>query len=1652
MAGTSKEDDKFMEMVSQSVKLTDGHYSIGLPHKNKEVVLPNNKVMGEQQALNLRKRFMKVCAFKEDYTAFMEDVIAKDYAEKVPEEDLERLDRPTPTPPPFFRKPEPYYSGAETREKGRTASKMQSPPSGSPFAEVISSLAGLHQEHHQALLVLREDQERRFQSLVKTQQEDRDAFRSWLGQEQGSPLPTGSPTIPLHKMGAQDEPEAFLELFERSAELSGWQQDAWAARLIPLLSGEAQMAAQQLPIENLLRYADLKKAILERVGRSPEQHRQWFRSLEFGDRTQPFSFAHQLRDACRRWLMTDASTVETIIDQVTLEQFVARLPRKTSQWVQCHRPTMLAQAIQLAEDQLVACPGAGVALPSLSPSLPSVSSLSTRPVPFPRSRGNFYPRPAPRTRFSQEAGPNGAARSPEGSYHRPGNNAHASSLPSASPRQFGGLLPAAGAAGTPGPACWRCGDPGHSVDRCHMMEVGMMIRVPDNPQAALGQDGLYQIPVSIRGGTYQALVDSGCNQTSIHQSLMQFGAMDTSRGVKVRCVHGDIVNYPLVPLTIKFRGQKHRIEVAVNEHLRHPLILGTNWPLFSILMGHLCADVSGHNQVRRGGAVAQVGEVEPGPLMTVSEERSPVDRRNLSQGDDFPLEQSQDETLKHAFEQVRTIDGQLLQPAQTLSYPYFAILKDRLYRVTQDTQSKQDTTQLVIPKSRREMLFQAAHCNPMAGHLGQAATVNRLTTRFFWPGIHENVRRWCASCPECQLVNPPATPRAPLCPLPLIQVPFERIGMDLIGPLERSARGHRFALVIVDYATRYPEAVALRNISATSVADALFRLISRVGIPKEILTDQGTAFMSRTLRELYGLLGIKTIRTSVYHPQTDGLVERFNRTLKSMIRKFVHEDAKNWDKWLEPLLFAVREVPQASTGFSPFELLYGRQPRGVLDVLREAWEDGPSASKNQIQYVLDLRTKLHTLGRLSMENLLQAQERQSRHYNRGARLRKFSPGEKVLVLLPTSSSKLLAKWQGPFEVTRRIGDLNYEVVRSDRSGAHQIYHLNLLKKWSEANTVMLATTVTRVDDLGPETNTKVQSLALAPGGDHLSSSQLTDVAKLQTEFSDVFSPLPGRTNLIEHHIETIPGAVVRSRPYRLPEHKKIVVQKELEAMLDMGVIEESKSDWASPIVLVPKTDGSVRFCVDYRKVNAVSKFDAYPMPRIDELLDRLGTARFYSTLDLTKGYWQIPLSPLSKEKTAFTTPFGLHQFVTLPFGLFGAPATFQRLMDRILRPHAAYAAAYLDDIIIYSNDWQRHMQHLRAVLSSLRRAGLTANPKKCAVGRVEVRYLGFHLGHGEVRPQIDKTAAIATAPRPKTKKEVRQFLGLAGYYRRFVPNYSDLTSPLTDLTKKGEPDTVQWTEQCQQGFTQVKAALCGGPLLHAPDFSLPFLLQTDASDRGVGAVLSQEIEGEDRPVLYISRKLSRAEMRYSTIEKECLAIRWAVLTLRYYLLGREFTLCSDHAPLQWLHRMKDTNARITRWYLALQPFKFQVIHRPGTQMAVADFLSRRGGDEATGRMGPRPESGGGGMWKGGRGLARSAAEGRVGSMTVSKQINARVKSPASCSSNWRGDAFKARQRRREEREKPGWESTHRRTERDKLSRSVREKRKIRHNQRDCVIE
>ncbi|CAM4629301.1 unnamed protein product, partial [Caretta caretta] len=253
-------------------------------------------------------------------------------------------------------------------------------------------------------------------------------------------------------------------------------------------------------------------------------------------------------------------------------------------------------------------------------------------------------------------------------------------------------------------------------------------------------------------------------------------------------------------------------------------------------------------------------------------------------------------------------------------------------------------------------------------------------------------------------------------------------------------------------------------------------------------------------------------------------------------------------------------------------------------------------------------------------------------------------------------------------------------------------------------------------------------------------------------------------------------------------------------MLALGVIQPSANPWASPVVLVPKKDGSVRFCVDYGKLNAITVSDAYPMPRSDELLGKLGGARYLTTMGLTKGYWQVPLDADARLKSAFITPLGLYEFLTLPFGLKGAPATFQCLVDQLLKGMESFAVAYIDDICVFSQTWEDHVSQVRQVLDRLQGAGLTVKAEKCKVGMAEVSYLGHRVGSGRLKPEPAKVEVIRDWPAPHTKKQVQAFIGMAGYYRRFVPHFSAIATPITELCKKGKPDKVVWTEQCQEAF------------------------------------------------------------------------------------------------------------------------------------------------------------------------------------------------------------------------------------------------------------
>ena len=288
-------------------------------------------------------------------------------------------------------------------------------------------------------------------------------------------------------------------------------------------------------------------------------------------------------------------------------------------------------------------------------------------------------------------------------------------------------------------------------------------------------------------------------------------------------------------------------------------------------------------------------------------------------------------------------------------------------------------------------------------------------------------------------------------------------------------------------------------------------------------------------------------------------------------------------------------------------------------------------------------------------------------------------------------------------------------------------------------------------------------------------------------------------------------------------------------------------------------------------------------------------------------------------------------FRRMPFGLQGAPATFQRMMDHLLEGMREFMGAYLDDLIVFSRSWTEHLQHVSTVLNRLRAAGLTAKPKKCQFGMAECVYLGHVVGGGKVQVEESKVDAIRGIATPQIKKEVRAFLGLTGYYRKFIPNYASTATPLTDLTRKTEPNRVNWTADYEVAFTKLKQMLCTAPVLWTPDFERPLVLQTDASDRGVGAVLSQPTEdgSGDHPIAYFSKKLLPREEKYSMGEKECLAIKLAIQAFRVYLLGRPFHVQTDHRSLEWLDRVKENNGRLTRWSLSIQPYQFTVKYRPG---------------------------------------------------------------------------------------------------------------------------
>ena len=643
---------------------------------------------------------------------------------------------------------------------------------------------------------------------------------------------------------------------------------------------------------------------------------------------------------------------------------------------------------------------------------------------------------------------------------------------------------------------------------------------------------------------------------------------------------------------------------------------------------------------------------------------------------------------------------------------------------------------------------------------------------------------------------------------------------------------------------------------------------------------------------------------------------------------------------------------------------------GPLLLLKEKWLDEDPEKISVLKYVATFKDRLFRAGQIAKRNLQESQSKMKVWYDRKAKSRCFEPGDRVLVLFPVVGNPLQAKYSGPYKVVKKISDTNYLVKTPGRRKETQVCHINMLKAYHEKPKPELVTLNNRLGLESPthskdcvgqvaekeeDTESEVRlgndqqpiklqnSQILNDLGtklSHLPSVQRKELAEVITQYREVFPDVPSNTNLIEHDVDVGDSAPIKQHPYRVSPMKKELLDKEVQYMLENDIIEESQSNWSSPCILVPKHDGGFRFCTDFRKVNDKTKSDSFPIPRIADCIDQIGNAKFVSTFDMLKGYWQVPLTQRAREISAFVTSSSLYQYKVMPFGMKNAPATFQRMVNKLVRDIDG-CEGYIDDVVIFSDNWSDHIRQIKHFFQIMREAKLTINLMKSEFGKATVKYLGHIVGQGQVRPLDAKIQTIVKYPIPTSRKELARFLGMAGYYRNFCLNFSDIAAPLTNLLSKKVK--FVWTDDCQLAFDKVKLLLQKSPVLKSPDYEKPFKLIIDSSDVGTGSVLVQEAsDGLDHPVSYFSKKFLKYQRNYSVVEKETLGLVLALEHFDVYLGSTPFKIkvYTDHNPLTFLKTMKNKNQRLVRWSLALQEYNLEIQHIPGSENVVADALSR----------------------------------------------------------------------------------------------------------------
>ncbi|XP_053407213.1 uncharacterized protein LOC128559482 [Mercenaria mercenaria] len=1128
-----------------------------------------------------------------------------------------------------------------------------------------------------------------------------------------------------------DSMDAYLNVYETYAVAQDWDKEIWSLNLPFLLKGTAREVFDRLPLEDRKDYDKLKAALLRQFELTDDGYKKKFRTERPRDNETFVMFLARISRYLDGWLRLSKvdKTYEGLLDFILRDQFLDVCNRELYQNLSSKR---LVKAKDVAEDaDLFAKTRGG---PKYVVNRTN-KDRSYKPYEIPQ---RHYP--SSRNVGTSNRGSSNVAN--RGRGYQP----------------FGVLK------------CYKCGRIGHSSYYCRSGKYGgnsanaaAELEVEQEQESSKGENrnskesrnrgrgrdrsrsrgrgrnrdrdrskssrsesgnsiielsdveelGMLSVstcptkPGTCNGRDVIAMRDTGCTCVIVKRDLVE-ASQFLEKTRRCKYIDGSEHRLDVARIDIDCPYFKGTVEALVVDNPTNDVIIGNVEGAVEPQFSSLASAVETRAQAK---VKKQVKLKVPSQILDVSRE-------------EFLDKQQKDSTLDLCRKKAE--EGTIKQ-CRGKGSVRFEIRNRLLYR-EYTAQNLDKSRQLIVPKCLRETVMKVAHDSLLSGHLGIRKTSDRVLGELYWPGVMAEVRRYCQSCSICQrTIAKGRVSKVPLGKMPLIDTPFKRVAVDIVGPIEpMTDRKNRYILTMVDYATRYPEAIALPSIETERVAEALVDMYSRLGVPEEMLTDCGSQFTSELMAEVSRLLSLRQLTTTPYHPMCNGLVEKFNGSLKQMLKRMCSERPRDWDRYLNAMLFAYREVPQESLGFSPFELLYGRTIRGPITVLRELWAGKTENDevKTTYQYVMDLQEKLEDTCKIAQQQLAKSSARYKKYYNRKARDRRFKAGSKVLVLLPTKHNKLLLHWKGPYVVVEVVNRLDYRI---DVDGKLKTFHANMLKQYCE-----------RKDD------------------------------------------------------------------------SKSIPDKGILSKVGAAIVEEDQRDY--------------------------DRLD--PNESSDEFSSRV-------------------------EK------------------------------DIVLCPIKQGTETYKDDEI---------------------------NPELTVECKQEVVDL------------LDNFSKVLT--------DIYFVCILLLILFKFISNVGAIAVPLTDLTKKGQPNLVEWGESQEKAFQTLKASLMGPPILKLPDLDQTFILRVDASDLGLGSVLLQESDGEKLPVAYASRKLLPREQKYSVIEKECLAIVWAVAKFHRYLFGKDFVLETDHQPLTYLNKAKLSNSRLMRWALALQPYRISIRAIPGRENVGADYLSR----------------------------------------------------------------------------------------------------------------